>query len=196
MRNHWVVSVTGASGAIYAKFLLEELGKKDMNVSILFSEYGEWISRHELTISSDTTVVDFFRQYAKQADFRFLENSNLAEQIASGTSHFDGMVIVPCSMATLSAVACGNSRTLIERAADVCCKERKKIILVPRETPLNLIHLQNMMTVTQAGGTILPAMPGFYNMPKTIEDTARFVVGKILDQMGITHKISERWNEI
>ncbi len=195
MKNHWVVAITGASGAIYAKSLLEELGKNDVEISILFSEYVEWVLRHELEISADISLAEFFGKMAKTADFQFLENSNLAEQISSGTSRFSGMVIVPCSMATLSSVACGNSRTLIERTADVCLKERKKLILVPRETPLNLIHLRNMATVTESGGTILPAMPGFYNLPKTIEEIGQFLVGKILDQIGIEHQISERWRE-
>ncbi|MBC8455936.1 UbiX family flavin prenyltransferase [bacterium] len=195
MKSHWVVAITGASGAIYAKSLLEELGKTNIKISLLFSEYGEWVSRHELEISENVLLADYFGKFAKKADFQFLENSNLAEQVSSGTSRFSGMAIVPCSMATLSAVACGNSRTLIERTADVCLKEHKKLILVPRETPMNLIHLRNMATVTEAGGIILPATPGFYNLPKTIEEIAQFLAGKILDQMEIGHQISERWGE-
>jgi polyprenyl P-hydroxybenzoate/phenylacrylic acid decarboxylase-like protein len=122
------------------------------------------------------------------------EASDLAAAISSGSFQTMGMVIMPCSMRTLAAIATGNTSDLLVRAADVCLKERRRLVVVPRETPLNLIHLRNMETITLAGGTILPPMPAFYHRPKTIEDLLNQTVGKVLDQFNIEHSLFERWS--
>jgi polyprenyl P-hydroxybenzoate/phenylacrylic acid decarboxylase-like protein len=121
------------------------------------------------------------------------EPGDLAAAISSGSFQTMGMVIMPCSMRTLAAIATGNTSDLLVRAADVCLKERRRVVVVPRETPLNLIHLRNMETITLAGGIILPPMPAFYHRPKTIEDLLNQTVGKVLDQFGIDHSLFERW---
>jgi 4-hydroxy-3-polyprenylbenzoate decarboxylase len=122
-------------------------------------------------------------------------DGDLAAPPASGTFRTQGMVICPCSMKTLGAIASGTGSNLIARAADTCLKERRRLVLVPRETPLNLIHLRNMVTVTEAGGVILPAMPGFYHRPATIDELVRHVVLKILDVLGVEHRIAMRWKD-
>ena len=124
------------------------------------------------------------------------EPGDSAAAISSGSFQTMGMVIMPCSMRTLAAVATGNTSDLLIRAADVCLKERRRLVVVPRETPLNLIHLRNMETVTLAGGIILPPMPAFYHRPRTIDDLLKQTVGKVLDQFGIEHRLFERWSGI
>jgi polyprenyl P-hydroxybenzoate/phenylacrylic acid decarboxylase-like protein len=131
--------------------------------------------------------------FADLADVVY-ESENLAAAISSGSFQTMGMVVMPCSMRTLAAIATGNTSDLLIRAADVCLKERRRLVVVPRETPLNLIHLRNMETVTLAGGIILPPMPAFYHRPRTIEDLLNQTVGKVLDQFGIEHRLFERWS--
>jgi polyprenyl P-hydroxybenzoate/phenylacrylic acid decarboxylase-like protein len=133
------------------------------------------------------------------ADFEALADvthdpSNLGASISSGSFRTCGMVIIPCSMKTLASIASGLTADLIARAADVCLKERRRLVLVTRETPLNLIHIRNMETVTLAGATVLPPVPAFYHRPETIEDLLRQTVGKVLDQFGIEHDLFERWS--
>jgi polyprenyl P-hydroxybenzoate/phenylacrylic acid decarboxylase-like protein len=132
------------------------------------------------------------REFAALADVTY-EPDNLAAAIASGSFRTAGMVVVPCSMRTLAAVATGNTSDLLTRAADVCLKERRRLVLVARETPLNLIHIRNMETVTLAGGMIMPPVPAFYHRPATIEDLLRHTAGKVLDQFGIEHSLFRRW---
>ena len=122
------------------------------------------------------------------------EAADLAAAISSGSFQTMGMVVMPCSMRTLAAIATGNTSDLLTRAADVCLKERRPLVVVPRETPLNLIHLRNMETLTLAGGIILPPMPAFYHRPRTIEDLLNQTVGKVFDQFGIEHRLFERWS--
>jgi polyprenyl P-hydroxybenzoate/phenylacrylic acid decarboxylase-like protein len=131
-------------------------------------------------------------EFTALADVTY-EPDNLAAAIASGSFRTAGMVVVPCSMRTLAAIATGNTTDLLTRAADVCLKERRKLILVTRETPLNLIHIRNMETVTLAGGVIMPPVPAFYHRPETIEDLLRHTAGKVLDQFGIEHSLFRRW---
>ncbi|MCQ1537430.1 UbiX family flavin prenyltransferase [Methanocalculus taiwanensis] len=175
-----VVGVTGASGMIYAERLLTEL-QKQCRVHLVMSETAETIADLEEVSFSDFSVI---RE----------GNSDLAATIASGSFRFDGMVVVPCSMKSLAEIAHGISDTLIGRAADVCLKERRPLILVPRETPYSRVHLQNMLAAHDAGATILPASPPFYQKPNTIEDLADMIVSRILDHLKIEHTIGSRWS--
>ncbi len=185
--GHFVVAITGASGAIYAKRLLDELAGSKVRVHLIVSGAGEKILKLELGLGTRDLVRDDVIRY----DYK-----DFAARVASGSFPLAGMVIIPCSMGTLSAVAHGTSINLIHRCADVCLKEGKKLILVPRETPLNSIHLENMLKLSKMGVTILPAMPGFYNKPKTIEDLADFIVARVLDQLGVSQNLVEAWNGI
>lgn len=203
------VCVTGASGSIYfvrlVKFLLEQ---KNFLVHLIFSETALKVLKLEteinLSIDSLTKnkqiLLDYFREVT-QTDFssekiNLLDNANLAACVASG-SHRNyenkGLVIVPCSVGTLGRIANGTSDDLISRAADVSFKERKKTLFVLRETPLNQIHLQNLLKISQAGGAIIPAMPAFYHQPKNIDQLVDFMVGKILDLLEIENTLFKRW---
>lgn len=179
-----LVSITGASGGIYGIRLLEELKKNNVEVHLVVSDGGKKIIEHETRY----TVEDL----KKKADF-YYENNDLLAGPASGSFILDAMVVCPCSMKTLSAIANGYSDTLTSRAASCCLKEERKLVLVVRETPLDLPGIKNMEKAKLAGATILPATPGFYHKPKTIDDLVDFVVGKILDQLGIEHSLFKRW---
>lgn len=179
-----IVAITGSSGVIYGIRLLETLQKLNVETHLVISDWGE----RNIRIETSKTI-----NYVKSLSARIYDNSNMAASISSGSFRTEGMAIVPCSMKTLSSIANGYDDNLISRAAGVCIKECRKLILVPRETPLSAIHLQNMLTLCQYGVVILPAMPGFYHKPKTIEDLADHLIGKVLDQLGIEHNIFERW---
>ncbi len=180
----YLLSIGGASGSIYGIRLLEELKKADVENHLIFSDGAKKIIEHETNYK--------FKDLKKLADFCY-SNSDMFAGPASGTFQLDAMVICPCSMKTLSAVANGYCDTLTSRAAFCILKEERKLILVPRETPMPLPSIQNMEKARLAGATILPAMPGFYNKPKKIEDLVDFIVGKILDQLGIDHSLFKRW---
>jgi len=179
-----VVGVTGASGVQYAHALLRNL--ETAHVDLVISEDGKKVIAHETGVP--------VREYEELADATYA-NDDVAAPPASGSYLFDAMVVIPCSMGTLGKIAWGISDSLITRAAAVCLKERRKLILVPRETPLAASHLENMLRLTNQGVVILPAMPGFYHSPKEIEDLVHFVVGKVLDQLGIEHALFRRWRE-
>lgn len=182
-----VLSVTGASGTIYATALIKGLANRDdIELHVIVSDAAQKVLALETDLAADALTAGAYAVHA--AD-------NIAAPPASGSWQHDGMIICPCSMATLSAVATGFGHNLIHRSADVCLKERKPLILVPRETPLSTIHLQNMLTATQAGAVIVPASPGFYHRPETIEDLANQLAGKILDQLDIPHDLFQRWGE-
>lgn len=175
-----VIGVSGASGMIYAKRLIEIL-HTECRVHLVVSETGELIADLEGVSFSGFDVI---RE----------ENKDLSAGIASGSFQFDAMVIVPCSMKTLAGIAHGISNTLIGRAADVCLKEKRPLILVPRETPYSRVHLTNMLAAHDAGAVILPASPPFYQRPEQIEDLADMIVSRILDHLGIKHTIGSRWS--
>ena len=186
MGNKIVVSISGASGSIYAKLLLDRLVKLQNQieaVGVIMSDNAKlnW----ELELEN--------KDY-KNYPFSFYRKSDFMAPFASGSAKYNSMVIVPCSMGTLGRIATGVSTDLTTRAADVILKERRKLILVARDTPLSLIHLQNMTTVTQAGGIICPAIPSFYSQPKTIEELSMTVVNRVIDLLGLENN-SYRWGE-
>ena len=188
-----VVAITGASGAPYAIRLLEQLLAADRPVWLIVTSHGLRLLHTELGIGSvdelrKTVGVDAWRRLVTLYD-----DADRGAAPASGSARNAGMVICPCSMGTLSAVSVGASRSLVERSADVMLKERRPLILVPRETPLSAIHLQNMLRLTRAGAVILPAAPGFYNRPQTIQELVDFIVARVLDQLGVEHTLSRRW---
>lgn len=188
-----VVAITGASGAPYAVRLLEQLLAADRQVWLIVTSHGLRLLRTELDIDS----VDALRKAVGTDAWRRLvtvyDDADRGAAPASGSARNAGMVICPCSMGTLSAVSVGASRSLVERAADVMLKERRLLVLVPRETPLSAIHLHNMLRLSRAGAVILPAAPGFYNRPETVQELVDFVVARVLDQLGVEHALSRRW---
>lgn len=188
-----VVGITGASGAPYAVRLLQALTAAHRPVSLIVSKYGMRLLATESGIESmdalrDAVGIDAWASYVE-----VFSNDDRGARPASGSSLTSGMIVCPCSMGTLSAVAVGASRSLIERAADVTLKERRKLILVPRETPLSAIHLGNMLRLTRAGAVVMPASPGFYHRPKQISDLVDFVVARILDHLGVGQDLALRW---
>jgi 4-hydroxy-3-polyprenylbenzoate decarboxylase len=180
-----IVGITGGSGAIYALALLRFLRKLGVESHLVMSEMGVRVMEHECGMD--------LAELRKLCDV-FHANDNLAAAIASGSFQTEGMVIVPCSMKTLSAVANGYSASLLLRAADVCLKERRPLVMVVREMPYNAIHLENMLKLAKIGAVILPASPAFYNHPQNLGDIVNFVTGKILDQLKIEHEIYTRWS--
>jgi 4-hydroxy-3-polyprenylbenzoate decarboxylase len=194
--KHILVAITGASGAIYGVRLTQELLHAGCPVSLLLSEPGRQVLNYETGFgwSADTAE----RQAQLRAHFASemiisLDNRDLFAAVASGSSAPDAMVICPCSMGTAGRVAAGLSESLLERAADVMLKERRPLLLVPRETPLNVIHLENLLRLARAGAIVIPAMPAFYQGPQSLDDLVAFVVGKVLDQLGIGHELFRRW---
>jgi flavin prenyltransferase len=188
-----VVGITGASGAPYAVRLLQALTAAHRPVSLIVSKYGLRLLATESGIESmdalrDAVGIDAWASYVE-----VFSNDDRGARPASGSSVTSGMVVCPCSMGTLSAIAVGASRSLIERAADVTLKERRKLVLVPRETPLSAIHLGNMLRLARAGAVVMPASPGFYHRPKEVSDLIDFVVARILDQLGVRQTLVSRW---
>jgi 4-hydroxy-3-polyprenylbenzoate decarboxylase len=188
-----VVAVTGASGAPYAVRLLETLAEAKQRIALIVSDHGLRLLDTEMAIKS----VDDLRQRVGPAGWdamvRVYDDRDRGAAPASGSARTAGMVICPCSMGTMSAIAVGASRSLVERAADVALKERRRLILVPRESPYSAIHLENMLGLTRAGAVILPASPGFYHRPRTIQDLVDFVVARVLDHLGVEHSLVPRW---
>lgn len=186
-KKNILVAITGASGAIYAKQLLEKLNdlkeKESLEISVIYSKTGKEVAIHEIGYD-----------FVKELNLKTYEDNNFYAPFASGSSPADILVIAPCSMGTLGRIANGFSDSLITRAADVVLKERKKLILLTRETPLNLIHIKNMELISLSGGIIFPASPSFYNKPTNIEDLVNTVIFRILDlmQIEITY---DRWGK-
>ena len=192
------VGITGASGAIYAVRTVAALLSRGCRVELVASDFGRRLLRDELgelaTIERLADyLVDRYGEDVKSGVLKVHSNRDVGASIASGSYVCDGMVIVPCSMKTLAGVAHGLSRTLIERGADVMLKERRPLVIVPRETPMSLIQLRNMVASAEAGALVMPAMPAFYQGPRSIDDLADFMAGKILGALGFTHKLYPAW---
>lgn len=218
MKPNYVLAMTGASGAIYGVRLLERLLAADCGVQLAISPAGAAVIEQELQLTIDLDCFDI-RQLLPEiteahspllkavfpmgrmaanvprGDVVYHHYRDLMASMASGSSRTSGMVVCPCSGGTLSAIAHGSSDNLIHRAADVHLKERRKLVLVPRETPLSLVQLDNMRRCAEAGAVLLPAMPGFYHGVRGIADLVDFVVARILDQLGVDHNLVRRWGE-
>jgi len=197
-RQAVAIAVTGASGAVYATRTLAALLERGVHVELIVSDYGRRLLRDELgeQASIDRLVpflIDKYGSGVAAGTVTLHSNRDLGATIASGSHGCSGMAIVPCSMKTLAAVAHGLSRNLIERAADVMLKERRRLVIVPRETPMSLPQLRNMVLCAEAGAMILPAMPAFYQQPKTLDDLADFLAGKILSALGFEHTLFPAW---
>jgi 4-hydroxy-3-polyprenylbenzoate decarboxylase len=189
-----VLAITGASGAPYAVRLVQQLADHAVPTWLIVSSHGWRLLETETDIGS----LDALRASAGAEVFdrhiRVFDDKDRGAAPASGSARTAGMVICPCSMGTVAAIAHGTSRSLVERAADVALKERRKLILVPRETPLSLIHLENLAAVTRAGATVIPAAPGFYHRPQHISDLVDFVVARVLDHLDVDHQLGKRWS--
>ncbi|MBI4949807.1 MAG: UbiX family flavin prenyltransferase [Deltaproteobacteria bacterium] len=198
----YIVALTGASGALYGVRLISELMKRGDDCEVIVSPSGFLLLKEELGIEPEKALQSIKALALKGAgnkklkgSLKLLPHDDLAASAASGSALKKTMIICPCSMGTLARIAAGISGNLIERAADCVMKERGTLVLVPRETPLSSIHLENMLKLSRAGAVILPAMPAFYQKPATIDDMADFIVGKVLDVLGIENSLYKRWKK-
>jgi flavin prenyltransferase len=182
-----VVGISGASGVIYGLRTLEILHSMKIETHVVLSQWGE----KNIEIETDKTI-----EYVRSLATALYGNDSLAAPISSGSFLHSGMIIVPCSMKTLASIANGYDETLISRAAGVTLKESRLLVVVPRETPLSRIHLQNMLKLAEAGAVILPAMPGFYHKPTSLQDMVDHLVSKIIDQFNIRNNLSRRWGNV
>ena len=189
-----IFGITGASGAPYGVRLLQQLVAAERPVSLILSSHGLRLLETETNIKSVDDLRDEVGGKGWDAYVKTYANEDRGAPPASGSALSAGMVICPCSMGTLSAISVGASRSLIERAADVALKERRKLVVVTRETPLSAIHLQNMLRLSRAGAVVLPAAPGFYHRPEKVSDLVDFIVARVMDQLGIEHKLGKRWD--
>lgn len=198
MKQKIIVGISGASGAIYAISLVKALLSHRLEVHLIISDMGVKVFSHELDIRPGDIPGVFSGKPGRGKKAGRVITHDCADMfapVASGSFQAHAMIIVPCSMKTLSAVASGYTTNLLERAADVTLKERRPLILVTRETPLSRVHLSNMMAAHDAGAVIMPAAPGFYHHPQTLDDLATFLVARILDHLGIEHSDSPRWGD-
>lgn len=197
-RRSVALAITGASGAIYAVRTAAALLERGCHLELIVSDYGRRLLRDEL---GEAAAVEKLAEYlagrygeeVRAGSYTLYSNRDLGARIASGSQDCDAMVVVPCSMKTLAGIAHGLSRSLIERAADVMLKERRTLIIVPRETPMSLPQLRNMVLCAEAGALVMPAMPAFYQMPETLDDLADFMAGKILSALGVPHRLYPQW---
>jgi flavin prenyltransferase len=194
------LALTGASGMPYGVRLLECLLRAGVKVYLLYSQAAQIVARQEMDLSLPARAKDateFFsaRFSAAPGQLQAFGREEWFAPVASGSNPADAMVVCPCTMGTLAAIAAGMADNLIERAADVALKEARKLVLVPRETPLSAIHLENMLKLSRAGAIILPANPGFYHHPQTAQDLVDFVVARVLDHLGVEHDLMPRWGE-
>ncbi len=197
---NYVVGISGGSGAPYTRRVIEGLVEAGHDAKIVVTDAGRRVFEIELGIAltgdpaADIQILkDNLDLGSGSGSIELFDQWNVAATIASGSYECAGMVVVPCSMGTLARIATGISSNLLERAADAALKERRKLILVPRETPLSLIHLRNMTAVTEAGAIVMPAMPGFYHLPKSVEDLVDMIAGRVLDGLGVDSNLLRRW---
>ncbi len=188
----WTLAVTGASGAPYAVRLLQTLVQKRLPISLIVSSHGWRLLETEVGIASMDALVE--ATGGPWETVTVFDNADRGATPASGSARSAGMVVCPCSMGTVAGIATGNSRSLVERAADVALKERRKLIVVTRETPLALVHLRNMTTLAEAGAVVMPAAPGYYHQPTSVGDLVDFIVQRVLDQMGVDADLVPRWS--
>jgi 4-hydroxy-3-polyprenylbenzoate decarboxylase len=192
------MAITGASGAPYARALLKALLQSNLQVHLLVSQSAVTVMREEMNLTFPGNQFDpaaYLNADIPKDSIVMYDERDLAAGPSSGSFRHRGMIVCPCSMKTLATIAHGTGGSLITRAADACLKERRKLVLVPRETPLNLIHLKNMVTVTEAGAIVLPAMPGFYKQPQGLDDIIDHLVLKMLDSLGIEADSRLRWKD-
>ena len=193
-----LVGVTGASGSIYAERLVSALIERVPRVYLLFTDTGRQVTRHELRPHSDgfslARAASGELAESERSTVRLLNNDDLFAPVASGSSAPTAMVVAPCSMGTMARINQGISGNLLERAADVCLKQKRPLVIAPRETPLSTIHLRNMLSLSEMGAHIVPAMPAFYQHPKSIGDMVNFVVGRLLEALQLDHNLYEPWN--
>jgi len=198
--NTITLALSGASGMAYGLRLLECLLIADIRVYLLVSQAAHIVAKQELGVALPARSIDLEKQltdslHARDGQLRVFGREDWNAPVASGSNPADAMVVCPCSMGTLAAIAHGISDNLIERAADVMLKEQRKLILVPREAPFSTLHLENMLKLSKMNAVILPANPGFYHRPQSVEDIIDFVVARILDQLGIQHTLMARWGD-
>ncbi|MDP1863846.1 MAG: flavin prenyltransferase UbiX [Thiobacillus sp.] len=198
--NTITLALSGASGMAYGLRLLECLLTADRQVYLLVSQAAHIVAKQELGIALPARPLDLEKQlieslHAREGQLRVFGREDWNAPVASGSNPADAMVVCPCSMGTLAAIAHGISDNLIERAADVMLKEQRKLVLVPREAPFSTLHLENMLKLSKMNVVILPANPGFYHRPQSVEDIIDFVVARILDQLGIQHALMARWGD-
>jgi 4-hydroxy-3-polyprenylbenzoate decarboxylase len=195
----FVVAVSGASGVVYGVRLIKALLEQQATVAAIVSDAGAKVLAHEMGYDPDAGFPSFLKKYGVGPDLldhlSVFSQDEIAAPPASGSFRHDGMVVAPCSMKTLAGAAAGYADTLITRACDVTLKERRRLILVPRETPVNLIHLENMVRLTRAGAVILPASPSFYSFPGTLDALVDTVVARIMDHLGVAQTLMARWGE-
>jgi 4-hydroxy-3-polyprenylbenzoate decarboxylase len=195
------LAITGASGAIYGVRTLAAFLETGCDVELIVTDYGRRLLRDELGEEAAVERIDEYlaSRYGESTHggrFTLVSNRDLGARLASGSQRCEAMAIVPCSMKTMAAIANGLSRSLVERGADVMLKERRPLVLVPRETPLSLPQLRNMVACAEAGAVVLPAMPAFYQLPKSIDDLAAFIAGKVLSVLGFSHRLYEPWKDV
>jgi 4-hydroxy-3-polyprenylbenzoate decarboxylase len=194
------LAFTGASGMPYGIRLLEMLLRADQHVYLLYSKAARVVAQQELNLtlpSQSRDAESFFNQFFEipAGQLQVFGREAWFSPVASGTNPADAMIVCPCTMNTLAAIAAGMSQNLIERAADVMLKEQRQLILVPRETPFSTIHLENMLKLSRIGAVIMPANPGFYHHPETLQQVIDFIVARILDHLRIEHQLMPRWGE-
>lgn len=193
VRHPVVLAITGASGAPYAVRLLQALVELRVPTWLIVSSHGWRLLQTESGLGDLAALRAQVGAAAFDATVTVFDDNDRGAAPASGSARTSGMVVCPCSMGTVSAIAHGTSRSLVERAADVALKERRPLLLVPRETPLSLIHLENLTAVTRAGATVIPAAPGFYHQPTAIAELVDFMVARVLDHLQVEHTVGKRW---
>lgn len=190
--SDYVIGITGASGSIYGVRLIHELASRKHHVDVVITNAGKKVMEEELGISGSKEIKNLLVS-PKNVQIRIYENDDFTAPFMSGSNAYEAVIIIPCSVGKLAAIANGISGNLLERTADVALKEKRQLVLVVRETPLSLIHLENMVKVVKAGAQVLPAMPAFYHHPKTIDDMVNFIVGKVLNLLRIDHNLLKGW---